>query len=494
MTTISTTTPTTVSTTTVPQSNQFNCSFGSGGTYNVVLGSNIIGSSTLPFQVTVNSNKVSDGDADDVYVARLVLVGSPNRVVNQTSGTQVGKTAVITNSYTFSTVGTYSFYISVTDSQGVTVNTSVDTVHALQGLTATASMSNNAPKQGQADSINLNATDNYRALPDSGEGFIYYMDYRVVQTAPNGTVSNVAFNAPSNQYGQGYFGGYNIILPQFTQSGTYGYKVYLYDWIGGLNATATASVFVTAVAVTANTLSLNIPEQQHPRRPERDCHRCSWRTGHSHILCLDGQWQHNSTDREHNNIQWKLIDSGHRPAGCDGQLPRRPEDNHPGTITVSAQPNTTTTTTIAPSTGGGGCGLCGGGSFTGGLPPSTVTTTVIPTTTVAPSHDNTEGTAQYHNADHIQPVRDASVDNHNGRQTTPGSGLTPPTLTTMLFLVIIALLLVILALILLIGKKGGSDAALEAEDAATGTAVGGGVMAAGKPKKAAEKEDEDEES
>ena len=420
------------------------------------------GASTLFFTVPVTNR---DGNSGDTYSAKLVLMGSHNLVVNQTTVPQSGRVTTIEMSYTFGSVGTYTLYTSVTDAHGFTVNTPITTAYVLQGLSARAALSNMAPQQYQSDSINLNITDNFGDIPSGGEGSIYYFKYNVIQTAPNGAVTTVASNTATNANGQPYFGGYNIALPQFAQSGSYNYRILVYDQIGGLNATATASVSVTPVTLASNTLTLSIPSsalqvgqnelvQAVPDGPG---------TPTSYSWTLNG----NALPPTGNSITFNANSStlGTDLIAVTGTYPGGQTASAQGTITVTTTPPATTTTTTVPQNSGGsganggGCGLCVSGSG-GGRPASTVTTTIRATTT-APA------TTTIPPSSRIVTAVTQTGSNQSGTPASstvtsskpPSSGFVPPSLTTSLFIAIIALLLIVLALVLMLGKKGDRIAA-----------------------------------
>ena len=206
----------------------------------MVLGSNVSGESTLPFQVTINNQGFSGS-----YQDRLVLEGNPNQVVNQTSVSSTGSQTSVTLSYTFSHLGTYYFYSSISDSQGDIANTSLDTVTSLQGLVAKMTPQSPTGTQGQTDSLNVNLTDNFLVLPNNGEPSPQRYIFRVVQTSPSGAASTIAINTSGQDgiaYGQPYHGSYSIPIPAFTQSGTYSYTIYVGSAAAGTNTTATASI------------------------------------------------------------------------------------------------------------------------------------------------------------------------------------------------------------------------------------------------------------
>lgn len=239
-----TTTTTVAPTTTIP----FNTT-SSPNTYYVALGSNLSGASTMTFNVTAHN---AGANSKDSYLVKLIPAGSPSTVANQTTVRWTGAYTPIAIAYTFKTVGTYPFYVSVTDgASGFTENSANDTVIALKGLISKITPITSATTINQPDTLNLNMTDNFRFLSNlGGEGSTDYFTYRIMQTSPNGTTTMVAANAPTNSRGQPYTGGFMINVGPLGQIGTYSYTAYTYDPYDGTNASATTSISVTSVPVT----------------------------------------------------------------------------------------------------------------------------------------------------------------------------------------------------------------------------------------------------
>ncbi len=236
----------------------------SSGTYDVIIGSNVPGSSVLHFNVTINNpNGAPHGSQ---YTVNLIMIGSPNTAVGTvTVNDRQGATPVET-SYAFSRVGTYQFYISVSVPGAGVFNTPVDTVRALQDLVATMAPKNAIIPQGQLDQLRINLTNNFRFMSGVAASPSYIYALNVVQTAPNGAQSVVAvsppggFDVPSSQ---SRWDAFSFYVRNLTQVGTYHYLMYVSDYVDGTNATAMASI--TVFAGSNAPLSLGSPAMIAPR-------------------------------------------------------------------------------------------------------------------------------------------------------------------------------------------------------------------------------------